>query len=195
MGTAGMNRSNFAANNGLEADKNGKVLPLKLSAQDIIRWLRLKPHPEEGGYYSETYRSRETISPACLPDRYGSARSLGTAIYYLLTPDTCSRIHRLKSDEVFHFYLGDPVTLLLLEPDHAGRTLILGPDLIGGQHLQAVVPRNVWQGSFLNPGGEFALLGTTVAPGFDYADFEHGVRDDLLRQFPDQVDLICRLTR
>src|SRR5581483_11176343 len=97
-----------------------------------------------------------------------------TAIYYLLTPDTVSAMHRLATDEIFHFYLGDPVEMLQLRPDGSHRVAILGPDLDAGQRPQIVVPRGVWQGARLVPGGRFALLGTTVAPGFDYADYETG---------------------
>ncbi len=168
---------------------------MELTAKDIIRWLKLQPHPEEGGYYAETYRSSEQISKPCLPDRYATERSYGTAIYYLLTPDTFSCMHRLRTDEIFHFYLGDSVTMLLLHPDGQSQVLTLGKDILGGEQLQVTVPRDVWQGSFLNPGGKFALLGTTMAPGFEFADYEHASRDDLLAKYPAQRDLILRLTK
>jgi predicted cupin superfamily sugar epimerase len=165
-----------------------------ISAQEIIELLGMQPHPEEGGYFVETYRSQELIPKTGLPDRYPSKRAFGTAIFYLLTPDTCSALHRLGSDEIFHFYLGDPVTMLQLHPDGSSRVLTLGQDILEGQELQVVVPRGTWQGSFLDEGGEFALLGCTVAPGFAYADYEHGFRADLLKEYPDQQELIIRLT-
>lgn len=161
------------------------------SADDLIRHFHLQPHPQEGGFFRETYRSTQTsLVPA-----YDSPRHLSTAIYYLLTPDTFSALHRLKSDEVFHFYLGDPIRMVQLDPKNgASQTIILGPDILQGQHVQIVVPQGVWQGSHLEPGGKWALIGCTVAPGFEYADYETGLRADLLAQFPGQVEAIGRLT-
>jgi predicted cupin superfamily sugar epimerase len=150
--------------------------------------LGMEPLPMEGGYFVESYRSEEKLPG-------GAQRSLATAIYYLLTPDTFSAMHRLRSDEVYHFYLGDPVEMLNLHPGGNVEKITLGPDLLGGMRLQAVVPKGVWQGSRVIPGGKFALLGTTMAPGFDPADYEHGVREELLRSFPDARDLILALTR
>jgi hypothetical protein len=158
------------------------------TAAQIIAALDLKPLPLEGGYFRETYRAAET-----LPGRFGRDKALSTAIYYLLTPDTFSALHRLPADEVFHFYLGGPVRMLQLFPDGRGRTLTLGPDILSGQHAQVVVPRGVWQGSYLLE-GEFALLGTTMAPGFDVADYEAGQREELTRQYPEFADLVGRLT-
>jgi predicted cupin superfamily sugar epimerase len=164
------------------------------TAEDLIRLLQLQPHPKEGGYFRETYRATELLSVDSLPQHYGGPRSVGTAIYYLLTATTYSALHRLQSDEVFHFYLGSPVRMLQLFPDGNARTIVLGPDLHAGQQVQVVVPRGVWQGSLLEPDGDFALLGCTVAPGFDYADYEGGRRDELIAQYPQVADLICRLT-
>jgi predicted cupin superfamily sugar epimerase len=103
-------------------------------------------------------------------------------------------MHRLASDEVFHFYVGSPVRMLQLSPDGTGQALLLGADVLAGQQPQVVVPRGTWQGSFLEPGGDYALLGCTVAPGFDYADYEHGDRAALSAQYPVFADLIRRLT-
>ncbi len=152
------------------------------TAEQLIARLGLQPHPKEGGFFRETYRAEMR-----------GERAVSTAIYYLLTPHTCSALHRLRSDEVFHFYLGGPVRMLQLLPDGSGRTVVLGSDVLAGQQPQLVVPRGVWQGSFLES-GEFALLGCTVAPGFDYADYEHGQREELLRQYPTFAELIERLT-
>jgi predicted cupin superfamily sugar epimerase len=165
-----------------------------MKAQEIIDALGMLPHPEEGGYFVETYKSKEAIPRKALPQRYHGKRSFGTAIFYLLTPETFSQLHKLESDEVFHFYLGDPVTMLQLRPDGSSEVLTLGQDIVGGQRLQVVVPAGTWQGSFLNEGGEFALLGCTVAPGFEYDDYETGSRGDLLKGFPEQEELIVRLT-
>lgn len=164
-----------------------------ISADEIIELFGLQPHPEEGGHFVETYKSEELISKLGLPERYLSERAFGSAIFYLLTPDTFSALHRLASDEIFHFYLGDPVTMLQLHPDGSSRVVTLGQDILKGQELQVVAPRGTWQGAFLNELGEFALLGCTVAPGFEYADYEAGDRETLLEQYPDQRELIVRL--
>jgi predicted cupin superfamily sugar epimerase len=158
------------------------------SAEEIIAALKLEPHPVEGGFFRETYRSTESIS------RPLGTRSLGTAIYYLLTPQTVSALHRLPGDEVFHFYLGDPVRMLQLGPGGISGTVTLGSDLLAGQQLQLVVPGGTWQGSHLIDGGRFALLGATMAPGFDYADYEAGRRSELTERYPLWTELIHRLT-
>jgi predicted cupin superfamily sugar epimerase len=161
------------------------------TAQELIAQFGLQPHPKEGGFFRETYRAAEALSAG---ERYNGSRSVSTAIYYLLTPNTCSALHRLQSDEVFHFYLGSPVRMLQLWSDGRGQEIVLGPDVLHGQQVQVIVPRGVWQGSLLEPGGDFALLGCTVAPGFDYADYEGGRRAELTRQYPAHAELIARLT-
>ena len=165
-----------------------------LDAEALKRLLGLQPLPREGGFYAETYRAALTLPAPALPAAYAGARSAATAIYYLLTPGTASTLHRLPGDEVYHFYLGDPVTLLLLPPDGPGETRVLGPDLAGGMHVQTVVPGGVWQGSRLRPGGAFALLGTTMAPGFDFADFEAADGPALRARHPVFAELIEALT-
>src|SRR4051812_27357253 len=165
-----------------------------LSADDVIRRLNLQPHPKEGGFFRETYRAAETILPSALAAGYAGPRNHSTAIYYLLTPGTFSALHRLRSDEIFHFYLGGPVRMLQLAPGGAGREIVLGTNLERGELPQVIAPRGVWQGSFLEPGSEFALLGCTVAPGFDYADYEHGDRAQLIQEYPEFRDTIKRLT-
>lgn len=176
-----------------------------MTAEAIIACLGLRPLPIEGGYYAETYRAPETLAAAALPPRYPGPRSLSTSIYYLLTPTTCSILHRLRGDEVYHFYLGDPVELVLLfgdsdgdgdgAPSGRGERRILGPDLRRGERPQAVVPAGTWQGSRLVAGGRVALLGTTMAPGFDPGDFEAGERGALLRSHPGFRREIEALTR
>lgn len=165
-----------------------------LTAERLIKLYNMKPLPGEGGYYVETYRASESIGGSSLPERYGSDRSLGTAIFYLLTPDTRSLIHRVKSDEIYHFYLGDPVQLVLIHPSGTIKVIFLGQDIRAGQFVQAVVPAGIWQGSFLLEGGQFALMGATVAPGFEFGDTELGRRDELLEQYPQHRDLIASLT-
>ncbi len=164
------------------------------SADEIMERLGLVPLREEGGYFAETYKSDEVIPKDSLPERYPAERAFGTSIFYLLTPDTFSALHRLTSDEIFHFYLGDAVTMLQLHPDGSSKVVTLGQDIRGGQELQVVVPRGTWQGSFLNEGGEFALLGCTVAPGFEYEDYEGGSREELVERYPEARELIVRLS-
>ena len=166
----------------------------KITAQEVIDILGLVPHPEEGGWFFETHRSAETFAADQLPKRYGAPRCHCTAIYYLLTPDTYSHMHLLQTDEVFHFYLGDPCEMLQLHPDGSGEVLVLGTDLADGQRPQVRVPRGSWQGMRLLPGGEFALMGCTVAPGFEFADYAHGERADLLEKYPDFSERLVRLT-
>jgi uncharacterized protein len=164
-------------------------------ADDIIKLLDLKPLIPEGGYFREIYRSSDIINKKALPGRYNGDRNFGTSIYYLLTEGTFSAIHRLKSDEIFHFYLGDPVMLLLLSPDGNGEKVILGQDIEQGQSLQVTVPKDVWQGMKLIEGGKFALMGTTVAPGYDPADFEVAEYNDLQVKFSEFTEEIERLIR
>lgn len=166
-----------------------------MTVEELEELLNLSPLPVEGGYFAETYRAPEVVPQAALPSRYSGDRVFGTAIYFLLTPHTFSALHRLKSDEVYHFYLGDPVTMLLLHPDGKSEVITLGQDVKAGQQVQVVVPRGSWQGSLLQPEGTFALMGTTMAPGFDPADFEIGDRQALSRTYPDRRPLIERLAR
>lgn len=165
-----------------------------LTAAEVIAQLQLRPLPVEGGFYRETYRSPDLL-PARTVARFDCVKSAATAIFYLLTPNTFSALHRLPTDEIYHYYIGDPVEMLLLEPSGAARELTLGSDLGAGQLVQVVAPAGVWQGSCLRSGGSYALLGTTMAPGFDFADFEAGERETLIRQFANHRSMIERLTR
>lgn len=166
-----------------------------MNAQVLIEKLGLRPLPGEGGFYRETYRSSERVTASALPGRYKTDKEFGTAIYYLLTPEVASALHRLPSDEVFHFYLGDPVVMLQLFPEGTGKMITLGPDILSGQVVQCVVPKFVWQGATLIEGGHFALMGTTMAPAFDFADFEVGSRAELLEKYGEHSELINRLTK
>lgn len=166
-----------------------------LTAEKLIKMLNMKPLPKEGGYYCETHRSAHVLPGSSLPEQYESERALSTAIYYLLTPDTQSLLHRLPADEIFHFYLGDPVLMLQLYPDGTVKTILLGQDIDDAGHfVQVIVPKGVWQGSYLLEGGRFALMGTTMAPGFDFADNEIGDRETLISLYPSRQDVIRRLT-
>ncbi|GMR10492.1 MAG: cupin domain-containing protein [Anaerolineae bacterium] len=168
-----------------------------LTAEEIIAHLTLEPLRVEGGLFRQTYAARDEIPAAALPERYGRAKSLCTAIYYLLTdrPHSFSALHRLPTDEVYHFYLGDPVEMLLLQPEGRSELVILGQDLLAGQHVQVVVPAGVWQGSRLLGGARYALMGTTMAPGYDDLDYEEGDAVQLERLYPDRATLIRQLSR
>lgn len=165
-------------------------------AAQLKQMLGLEPHPREGGWFRQTWKAEETIPLDALPSgRYNGPRSAGTAIYYLLEPGNFSEMHKLASDEVFHFYLGDAVEMLQLWPDGTGKRVVLGHDVANGQLLQIVVPQGVWQGTRLLPGGKVALLGCTVSPGFDYADYASGTREDLVRGWSEWAEMIAGLTR
>jgi predicted cupin superfamily sugar epimerase len=160
-----------------------------MTAAEIKHLLNLEPHFSEGGFFRRTHTSSVTLQLASGP------RPTGTAIYYLLEPGTFSRMHVLDSDEVFHFYLGDPVEMLQLYKDGRSATFTLGNDLSAGQHVQLVVPAGVWQGTRLIGDGKVALLGCTVTPGFDFADYRSGTYAELAEKWPAQADRIKALTR
>jgi predicted cupin superfamily sugar epimerase len=160
-----------------------------MTADEIKTLLNLVPHPVEGGSFRRTYAAAGTV------DLPRGVRPLGTAIYYLLEPGTFSELHALASDELFHFYLGDPVEMLLLYPDGRSAVFTLGPKLAAGQYVQLLVPAGVWQGARLTGSGKVALLGCTVTPGFDYADYRAGRREELIAKWPHQAERIRALTR
>jgi hypothetical protein len=171
-----------------------------MTAAEVKKLLALTPHPREGGWFVRTYESGERIAPEAFPARSGAARyptprHTATAIYYLLEPDTFSEMHRLKSDEIFHFYAGDAVEMLQLTAPGIGRIVRIGSDLAAGERPQVVVPRGVWQGSRLVAGGQWALIGCTVSPGFEFEDYEAGGRAELIAGWPAFTALIQELTR
>jgi predicted cupin superfamily sugar epimerase len=161
-----------------------------------IERLDLRPHPE-GGYFRETYRASESVAADALPERFGGARSFATAIYFLLTRDAFSAFHRIRSDELWHFYAGAPVTLAVLDADGKGQlaTHSLGRDPARGESLQVVVPAGAWFAAEVASAGAYALVGCTVSPGFDFADFELGARARLLDRYPQHRGVIERFTR
>ena len=168
----------------------------QMTVDEVKNLLGLAPHPYEGGCYIRTYESGEMLPSAAFPDcRYPGPRHTGTAIYYLLEPDTFSEMHRLKSDEIFHFYAGDPVEQLQLHANGSGTIVRIGNNLAVGERPQVIAPRGVWQGSRLVPGGAWALLGCTVSPGFEFEDYETGVCTDLCAGWPAFDELITKLTR
>ncbi len=160
-----------------------------MTSEEIKALLKLEPHLVEGGFYRRTYTSTATVELA------HGARAQSTAIYYLLEPGTFSEMHVLDSDEIFHFYLGDPVEMLQLYPDGSSALFTLGSDLLAGQQVQVVVPAGVWQGTRLIGEGKVALLGCTVTPGFDFADYRSGSYEELSAQWPAEAERIRKLTR
>ncbi len=154
---------------------------------EIKRHFGMRPLEGEGGLYYQSYVSDETFAEGALPGREGP-HPYGSAILYLLEGEGYSRMHRLASDEIFHFYLGEPCEMLLLYPDGRGETVKLGPDILNGEQLQVLVPRGVWQGTRLAPGSAWALLGTTMAPGYTDRDYEDGDFAELSKRYPDYVD-------
>ncbi len=160
-----------------------------MTAGELKKLLNLEPHPVEGGSFRRTYTSAGSVK---LPR---GERPTGTAIYYLLEPGTFSEMHVLDSDEIFHFYLGDPVEMLQLHPDGRSALFTLGPDLQAGQHVQLIVPAGVWQGTRLIGDGTVALLGCTVTPGFDFADYRGGSYAELAAKWPEQAKRIKALTK
>lgn len=160
-----------------------------MTTADLMQLLRLEPHPIEGGYFRQTYVSSGTV------DLPRGTRAQGTAIYYLLEAGAFSEMHVLDSDEIFHFYLGDPVEMLQLHPDGRSALFTLGPDLLAGQHVQLVVPAGVWQGTRLVGDGRMALLGCTVTPGFDYADYRNATAEELISKWPHEAERIRARTR
>jgi len=157
-----------------------------------ITHLGLLPHPE-GGYYKETYRSSEMITSPALPDRYDGDRHFSTAIYFLLRSEDRSVFHRIKSDELWHFYQGSTLLIYVLQQNEL-QILRLGSDLEKGEALQVVIPANSWFGALVEKQESFALCGCTVAPGFDFNDFEMAQQEDLLALYPNNREIIKRLT-
>jgi len=151
-------------------------------ANQIIKKFGMKPLPEEGGYFIETYRSEG-------PDNSSSS------ILYVITADNFSKLHKLTADEIYHFYLGDPVIMLNLYENGSSECMILGKDILNGEKCQHMVPGNCWQGSFLKEGGVFALLGTTMTPSFKFEQYQSASTHmkELLEKYPEMSDFIAKL--
>jgi predicted cupin superfamily sugar epimerase len=165
-----------------------------MDAKDWIERLQLRPHPE-GGFFRESYRSAETISREHLPARFAGDRAFSTAIFFLLEGDDFSALHRIKQDEVWHFYDGGPLTVVSIAPDGMLCSVNLGRDAAAGEVLQAVVPAGYVFGARPSDPRTFSLVGCTVAPGFDFADFEIPSRQELIGRFPQHAAVIEELTR
>ena len=163
-----------------------------MTAEGWIERLGLRGHPE-GGYFRETYRSPLTLPSEQLPPRYGGERPVATSILFLLRHGEPSALHRLTSDELWHFHTGDPIRVHMLDEHGAYESLHLG--LSPDAEPQGVVPAGRWFGAEIEEPGGYALVGCMVAPGFDFADFELARRDELAARWPQHADLIARLTR
>lgn len=165
----------------------------KYNARYWIENLNLKPHPE-GGYYCQTHKS-ELILDGLATSGINSSRPLFTLIYFLLDHDHFSALHRLKSDEVWHFYIGSSLTLYILSPTGSLEKKFLGPDIDRNQSFQQIVKAGNWFGADIDDKSSYSLVGCSVSPGFDFEDFEMGEREKLLKEFPQHKNLIDRLTR
>jgi len=159
-----------------------------------IEKLQLEAHPE-GGYFRQTYRSEVSIAREALPAGFAGARAASTAIYFLLEGENFSAFHRLRSDEVWHFYAGDPLVVHVIEPEGNYSSILLGCDLEAGQVLQGVVRAGCWFASHVADWNSFSVVGCTVAPGFEFDDFELGKRAELVATYPQHREFIHRLTR
>ena len=162
--------------------------------ESIIQKLNLAPHPE-GGYYRETYRSTLEIDPAGLEKRYSGKRNCSTCIYFLLTSDSFSSFHRIKQDEIWHFYKGNPILLHLISPSGDYSNVTIGNNLEAGHLPQFVVPGGYWFAASTIGKNGYSLVGCTVSPGFDFDDFELGGRKELISKFPQHHDIIKMFTR
>jgi len=161
---------------------------------DIIKTLDLKPHPE-GGYFRETYRSEGEILQKCLNHNFTGNRNYSTCIYFLLTSVAFSAFHKIRQDEIWHFYDGSPLQLYMISPEGKHSNAIIGKEIIKGQVPQFVVPSSTWFAASVVKKNNFALLGCTVSPGFDFSDFTLADRNNLIKSFPQHKEIITRLTR
>ncbi len=161
---------------------------IKKVAQLVERY-NLAPHPE-GGYFCQTYKSSQMIAKKALPETFSGPRSFSTAILFLLPAGEKSHLHKILQDEVWHFYQGGPLRLVMISPEGqlTEITMGTGPD----EHLQYVVPAGFWFGAEPKSGAEFSLVGCTVAPGFEFQDFTLGTQKDLLQKFPQHGELIAK---
>lgn len=165
-----------------------------MNAKELITRYNLLPHPE-GGWYRETYKSNEYISSNALPQRFTGDRAFSTAIYFLLEQGNFSAFHRIRSDECWHFYAGDPLQIYVIGRDGLLEIIELGNNICKGQFFQYMVPANCWFASRPAPGSSFCFVGCTVAPGFDFADFELASATELSNLYPSlktRITTLCR---
>lgn len=158
-----------------------------MTAQEAIDTLNLSPHPE-GGFYKRTYASDHTILNEKKEERH-----VCTAIYYLLRDGGKSLFHRIRSDELWFFHLGEPLEIISIQGEHL-KTIFLGNDIEKGEVPQAAIPANTWFAAWIKNEKGFSLVSCTVSPGFDFSDFELAKREDLVQQFPHLKDIIEEFT-
>jgi predicted cupin superfamily sugar epimerase len=167
-----------------------------MTADEVKTILGLQPHPREGGWFVRTWEASDFVEASSFDDgRYDGPRRTSTAIYYLLEPGTFSEMHVLKSDEIFHHYMGGAVEMLQLFEDGGSSRVVIGKDLEAGERLQHVVRRGVWQGSRLLRAEGWALLGCTVSPGFEFVDYMDATADELIKRWPGEAEMIRGLTK
>lgn len=164
-----------------------------MDAQFWIDKLNLQKHPE-GGYYKETYRSLDRINQDQSLTRYDGSRNVSTAIYYLLSNEEFSAFHKLKSDEIFHFYSGTTLTVHIIDNQGKYQVFKLGQNPDKNEFLQLVIPHGSWFASHVSQPNSYSLIGCTVSPGFDFADFSLGDRTELIKLYPHLRDIITKLT-
>jgi uncharacterized protein len=160
----------------------------------LIEHYKLQPHPE-GGWYFQTYKSNEQVDADALPIRFGANRAFSTAIYFLLEQGNFSAFHRIKSDECWHFYAGDPLHIYMIDQSGELKIISLGDDIAKGQTFQYVVPANCWFASRPAPASEYCFVGCTVSPGFEFEDFELADAGTLSNKFPRHASIIKELCR
>ncbi len=165
-----------------------------IPASTLVEKLDLQPHPE-GGYFKEVYRSDELIKTEGLSERYTSERCFGTSIYYMLEGEQFSAFHKLQSDETWHFYLGSSIVLHLISSEGNYSKIVLGQNLTEDEVLQYTIPKETWFAAEVKDKNSFSLVGCTVTPGFDFADFEMGDQKTLLDKFQQHQNLIKRFTK
>jgi uncharacterized protein len=159
-----------------------------------ISKLQMSKHPE-GGWFKEVYRADEAIKKEHLHQRYSGERHHSTSIYFMLTSDTFSAFHRIKSDELWHFYTGSAVTVYIIDEAGNYSEIVLGSNAEKGEVFQCVIPRGAWFGAMVNEPDSFTLVGCTVAPGFHFDDFELAKRNEMMKKYPKHKEIIERLTR
>lgn len=162
--------------------------------EEIIEKLDLTPHPE-GGYFKETYRSDGLIDKESLDTQYSGNRNYSTSIYFLLTSDAFSAFHKIHQDEIWHFYSGSPILLHMIDQEGYYSEVTIGSNLNKDETPQFIVPGGVWFASEVKNENSYSLVGCTVAPGFDFDDFELGIRDKMIEKFPKHKEVINRLSR
>ena len=165
-----------------------------MDASYWIEALKLERHPE-GGYYRETYRSSELMQRSGLPERFPGSRSFSTSIYFLLSGKEVSYFHRIKSDELWHYHMGNSLSIHIIDLDGEYQIVNLGKDVERGDAFQVVIPAGCWFGAAVNDPDSYILVGCTVAPGFDFEDFELGNRSELLKTYPQHRAIIKILTK